>query len=86
MDDLIKQLIEENFNPVEFELINESYKHLGHVGDDGSGQTHYKLIVVSEMFQNCSRIDRQRAVMQVLSPAFSKGLHAVSVKLSSPGE
>jgi BolA protein len=86
MDDLIKKLIEENFNPVEFELVNESRKHLGHAGDDGSGQTHYKLMVVSEMFQNRSRIDRQRAVMKVLNPAFSKGLHAVSMKLSAPGE
>ena len=86
MDDLIKRLVEENLNPVHFELINESYKHKGHAGDDGSGQTHYKLIVVSSVFENQSRVERQRHVMQVLKDAFFSGLHAISMKLSTPDE
>ena len=86
MDDLIKHLIEENLNPVDFKLVNESHKHAGHAGDDGSGQTHYKLIVVSKDFTGKSRIERQRSVFEILQPAFSKGLHAVSMKLSTPLE
>ena len=84
MDKLIKRLIEENFDPVEFELINESHKHVGHAGDDGSGQTHYKLMVVSSIFEGLSRIQRQRLVMDVLEGAFSKGLHAITMQLSTP--
>ncbi len=84
MDELIKRLVEENLDPVEFELINESHRHVGHAGDDGSGQTHYKLIVVSSMFEGRSRIERQRLVMQVLESAFSKGLHAITMQLSTP--
>ncbi len=86
MDELIKRLVEENLEPVNFELINESHKHLGHAGDDGSGQTHYKLIVVSHVFKGQSRVERQRAVMQVLKDAFDSGLHAISMKLSTPEE
>ena len=86
MDDLIKQIVEENLSPTHYELINESHKHAGHAGDDGSGQTHYKLIVVSSIFGVCSRVERQRMVMEHLKPAFSKGLHAISMKLSTPDE
>ena len=52
MDDLIKSLVEKHFDPVEYELVNESHKHAGHAGDDGSGETHYKLMIVSKKFEN----------------------------------
>ena len=86
MDEQIKRIIEENLDPVEYELINESHKHAGHAGDDGSGQTHYKLIVVSNAFSDCNRIQRQRMVMDLLKEPFSQGLHAISMKLSTPEE
>lgn len=84
MDDLIKRLVEEKLAPSSFELINESHKHAGHAGDDGSGQTHYKLKVASKSFEGLSRIERQRLVLSLLSEAFDKGLHAISLELSTP--
>ena len=84
MDDLIKSIIEENFAPVQMELINESHKHAGHAGDDGSGQTHYKLIVVSNTFDGKSRVEQQRIVLSALEKAFNQGLHTISLKLSTP--
>ena len=86
MDEQIKRIIEENLNPVHYELINESHKHAGHAGDDGSGQTHYKLIVVSNAFKDCTRIQRQRMVMDLLKRPFSQSLHAISMTLSTPKE
>ena len=84
MDDLIKSLVEKHLEPIEYELINESHKHAGHAGDDGSGQTHYKLIVVSRIFENFSRIEAQRHVYTILESAFKQGLHAISLHLSAP--
>lgn len=86
MDDLIEKSVCEALEPVRFELINESYKHVGHAGDDGSGQTHYKLMVVSPIFEGCGRVQRQRLVNNLLDGCFSNGLHAVSMKLLSPSE
>ena len=83
MDALIKQIIEENFHPDKMELINESHKHHGHAGDDGSGETHYTLIVVSSVFENMNRVEAQRLVLSKLGEAFDRGLHAISLKLSS---
>ncbi len=76
----IEFLVRENLNIEEFELINESYKHAGHAGDDGSGQTHFKLKVVSSDFDNLSRIDREKTVLSIVKPLFSKGLHAINIK------
>lgn len=84
MDDLIRNLVEENLHPEHMELINESYKHAGHAGDDGSGQTHYKLMVVSTAYECMSMVEAQRLTMRALKTAFDKGLHSISLKLRAP--
>lgn len=84
MDALIKALITENLEIDHFELINDSHKHAGHAGDDGSGETHYTLKITSKTFAPHTRVERQRMVMNLLKPAFDKGLHALSLKLSTP--
>lgn len=77
-------------NPIRIQLNNDSQKHAGHVEHLGSagftGETHYKLIIVSEAFSGQSRIDRQRMVMNLLKEEFNSGLHALEIKASSPSE
>ena len=82
----IKQIIETDFDPVHFEIINESHKHKGHVGDDGTGDTHFRLLVVSSRFDGIGRVDRNRLVNNAVKHLFSKGLHALSMKALSPEE
>lgn len=83
---LIKEKIEEEFSPLVCEVINESAKHKGHAGDNGTGQTHFKLRVVSSAFDNQNAIARQRSVYRVLNSIFDAGLHAISMKLISEKE
>lgn len=82
----IKDKVEKDLSPLRYELINESHKHAGHAGDDGSGETHYKLIIVSNLFEGLSRVDRQRLVNSALKDAFENGLHAMSLKLYTEKE
>jgi BolA protein len=82
----IRQAIEGNLFPEHFEVINESHKHVGHAGHDGSGESHFKLIIVSTHFEGYNRIARHRMVYDLLGPLFSKGLHALSLKTLSPSE
>ena len=84
MDERIKRLIEDNLHPTHMELINESHKHAGHAGDDGSGQTHFKLKVSSKAYEGLSKIERHRKTMTILDEAFKQGLHALSLDLSTP--
>lgn len=82
----IQRIIEEKFAPEHFELINESDYHKGHAGHDGSGQSHFKLIVVSPVFAEHNRVQRHRVVNDSLKALFSQGLHALTLKLYSPDE
>src|SRR5262245_44093483 len=49
--DLIKARLQESLKPQHLELVNESARHRGHAGDDDSGESHFKLIVVSSHFE-----------------------------------
>jgi len=86
MDDKIKQAIEKELMPEHLEIINESGEHAGHAGDDGSGETHYKLIVVSSRFKDHNRVQRQRLMNAAVSKLFEEGLHALTMKLLTPQE
>ncbi len=76
--------------PAKLELVNDSQKHAGHTqhlgGAGFTGETHYKLIIVSPFFEGQSRIDRQRMVMNLLKEEFNSGLHALEIKASAPSE
>lgn len=77
-------------NPLVLELKNDSAKHANHVEHLGSagftGETHYKLKIVSEIFDGLSRVDRQRKVYDLLKDEFTSGLHALELKTLSPKE
>lgn len=76
--------------PISLEVKNDSHKHASHVEHLGSagftGETHYKLIMVSPQFNGKSRIDRQRMVMDLLKDEFSNGLHALEIKVKAADE
>ena len=82
--DLIKQKVNSELHPTHFELINDSHKHLGHAGHDGSGESHFRLIITSPAFDGCNRIQMHRMVNNLLKPLFEKGLHALSLDLKAP--
>ena len=86
MDEQIKTLVQTHLNPVLLQVVNDSAKPHGHAGDDGSGETHYNLLVVSHAFDGRSRVERQRLVNQALSTCFDMGLHALSMRCLTPSE
>lgn len=75
----IKALLEV-FQPHVLEVENLSAAHHGHAGDDGSGETHYRIVIGAKAFAQQTRVQSHRAVLGCLAPEFSSGLH--SVKLS----
>lgn len=82
------------FSPERLEVINESHLHAGHhhtAGGreevfDGKGETHIRVRIVSQSFQGMSRIERHRAVNQVLAGELEAGLHALAIEPAAPGE
>jgi len=78
----IRLKVTSEFSPVHFELINESASH--HRNPDG--ETHFKIILVSEKFKAQSLVQRQRSVMALLQDERSRGLHALTLKTLTPEE
>lgn len=65
--------------PIALEVIDESEQHRGHGGWREGGDTHFRVIIRSAMFDNLSRVERHRRVNELLRPEFEKGLHALAV-------
>ena len=45
LDIEIKAALEKAFAANTLEVINESHKHSGHSGDDGSGESHWRIVI-----------------------------------------
>jgi len=87
--DRIRAILTARFTPEQLEIEDESAKHAGHAHRTGAptgGETHYRLLMVSNAFAGQSRITRSRAVHEALETEFKTGLHAISLALKTPDE
>lgn len=82
----IELKISEALCPTRLEVKNVSHLHEGHAGHDGSGESHFNVLVVSDKFTGQTRVARQRMVYDLLGDEFKNGLHALSIKAFSPEE
>jgi len=76
----IEKLLMENFNPNYINIVDDSKNHVGHVGAQEGGETHYNIEIESEAFIGKNRIERERMVSKLLEKEFQTGLHALSLK------
>lgn len=83
----IRQIIDErlktSFKPAFLEVKNLSHLHAGHAGDDGSGQTHFKITIRAEVFIGKNKIECHRMVNEKLKDLYQDGLHSVTLKITN---
>ena len=72
--------------PTRLDIINESELHAGHRSSPGTGESHFRLLVVSSMFAAKSRVERHRMVNELLGPELKRGVHALALATYAPGE
>jgi BolA protein len=82
----IQTLLTAAFAPTRLEVINDSAKHHGHLGDDGSGESHFTVEIESAAFAGVSRLQRQRMVNAALGDIPGQRVHALAIKARAPGE
>lgn len=90
----IETKLKKAFLPERLDVINESHQHAGHhhvesghhVEFDGTGETHFRVRMVAERFTGMSRVDRHRAVNELLADEFKAGVHALAIEPAAPGE
>src|SRR6478609_322155 len=82
------------FAPERMEVVNESHLHAGHHhtehghGEvfDGQGETHFRVRLVSAAFDGKSRVERHRAVNELLAAELKGAVHALAIEPAAPGE
>ncbi len=73
-------------NPTRLDLVNELHLHAGHSSSPGTGESHFRLLVVSDDFTGKSRVARHRIVNDVVQDELRDGVHALAIKALAPGE
>jgi BolA family transcriptional regulator, general stress-responsive regulator len=84
--DLITKKLTEAFAPQSLKVIDESHQHEGHAGHRPGGQTHYRIYIVSDVFNGKTRIERHRMINQSLATELGGGVHALAIHASAPNE
>ncbi|APH56433.1 BolA protein [Granulibacter bethesdensis] len=89
----IEDVLRARFTPVHLDVQDDSARHAGHAGlrhqsrgPASTGETHFKVTLISETFHGISRVQRSRAVHEALEAEFAGGLHALVLSLRTPEE
>lgn len=83
---LQQQLIEQlqTLHPQHLEVINESHNHGGYF--DGK-ESHFKAIIVSDVFDGLSRVQRHQKVYALASELMTAGkIHALAIHTYTTNE
>ncbi|WP_072572066.1 BolA family transcriptional regulator [Granulibacter bethesdensis] len=89
----IEDVLRARFNPVHLDVQDDSARHAGHAGlrhqsrgPASTGETHFNVTLISEVFRGISRVQRSRTVHEALDSEFAGGLHALALTLRTPEE
>ena len=81
LEETIRERLQSAFAPARLEIRNDSARHAGHAGDDGSGESHWHVAMASAAFAGQGRVARHRAVHAALGDVMGR-IHALSLDLS----
>jgi len=82
----ITRRLTEALSPSHLAVIDDSDKHRGHAGHDGSGESHFTVEIVADAFTGQNRVARQRAVNHALGDLMREKVHALAIRARAPGE
>jgi len=80
----IEKKLKEYFNVNTLQIIDESHKHANHKKDTQGG--HFKLLIISEDFENVSLIKRHQLIYDALSDMIKIDIHAISINAKTVKE
>ena len=78
----LEQRLRQEFQPHFIAVENESYMHSSGRGAD----SHFKIVLVSDVFEGGSKVARHRKIYQLLSQDLQNGIHALALHLYTKQE
>jgi BolA family transcriptional regulator, general stress-responsive regulator len=82
----IREKLLRAFQPTRLDVLNESDLHAGHRSSPGTGESHFRVLLVSPVFAGKSRLERHRLVNETLAAELKGKVHALAIKAYAPGE
>jgi BolA protein len=83
---VIREKLMLGLEPTRLDVINESELHAGHRSSPGTGDSHYRIVVVAPRFAGQSRLARHRMINELLADELAGGIHALAVHAFAPDE
>lgn len=81
----ITRLLTEALDPVALEVSDDSHQHAGHAGAR-TGQGHFSVHVVSQVFAGKPPLARHRLVYAALGAMMQTDIHALVIRARAPAE
>ena len=81
--DKIRQVLSHSLEAREVMVEDESALHAGHAGA-ASGGGHYRVRVVSPLFEGKNRVERHRMVYAALAEEMQHTIHALALTTLTP--
>ena len=72
--------------PTRLDVINELELHAGHRSSPDTGNSHFRVLIISDAFTGKSRVERHRLVNELLKDELAGGIHALALSTLAPGE
>jgi len=85
-DQRIREKLLVALEPTRLDVINESHLHAGHRSSPGTGESHYRVLIVSPAFAGKSRVARHRMVNEALADELEGRVHALALATYAPDE
>ena len=82
----ITEILNENFDLYKCIVSDVSELHRGHSGFIKGEQTHFKITIISNDFENKNRLERHKMVNNFLKNEFLGSLHSITYKLMTVSE
>ena len=83
MQTYIEQTLQDGLKPDWLSVINESYLHRSSGPD---AESHFKVVVVSSIFEGERLVARHRRVNSLLAEALQHSIHALALHTYTPAE
>lgn len=80
----IETALREALQPSAVAITDDSDQHAGHAG--AREGRHFSVRIVSERFNDLSRVKRHRLVYDALHLLIPRGIHALAIDARAPGE
>jgi BolA protein len=72
--------------PTRLDIVNESEMHAGHRSSPDTGESHFRIMIVSPKFAGATRVTRHRMVNDAIADELQGRIHALALSTYAPGE